>query len=326
MTLFMKDTELYKSGNKLANRTLQYICLPQFKPVTTADLPQIRLLLQRGVSRSCDYTVGGISLWSDWFEYEYCIVRNTLFIKGLSESNRQETAFSLPIGDMGINESIDLLQHYCSIKNMPLVFSAIPEDCMNMFCDVRRAGIEALDAWSDYVYNAADLATLAGKRFQKKRNHVNRFVAENPGYEMRVVTADDYGELAVFFDALRDADDADDSVMARYEGESVAQMLAAGNPAGFEGALLRDNSGSVVAFTFGEVIGDTLHVHIEKMRHDVPGAGAAINKMYVESMLSRYPQIRYVNRQDDAGDEGLRQAKLSYNPAFILKKYNVYIK
>ena len=113
--------------------------------------------------------------------------------------------------------------------------------------------------------------------------------------------------------------------MALYEMNAVRTMLAQGNIYGFEGALLRDNSQQIVAFAFGEVHGDTLHVHIEKMRHDVNGAGAAVNKMYVELMMQRHGEIRYVNRQDDAGDEGLRRAKLSYNPAFILKKYNIIL-
>jgi hypothetical protein len=318
----MKDMSI--THDCVTTQSLQLVSLPKFKPITLSDLPKIKSVLQCAPSRSCDYTIGGIYLWIEWFNYEYSIVNNTLFIKGRSENNPNITAFSLPIGEMDIDRAVDLLKHYCSVHNMPLVFSAIPDDCMSMFSKYVDARVEPLSAWSDYVYNASDLATLSGKKFQKKRNHVNRFIADNPNYKFESITADALPELCHFFYDLQSAS-TDVSPMAQYEATSVLEVLLSGNALGFEGALLRDNDGKIVSFTFGEVVGDTLHVHIEKMNHDVAGAGAAINKLFVEQMLARHQDIKYVNRQDDAGDEGLRRAKLSYNPAYILNKYNVYI-
>jgi hypothetical protein len=321
----MDEIDIDKTSIRLLDRTLQRVCMPEFKPVTMSDLPQIRSVLQRAVSRSCDYSVGGIFLWINWFKYEYCIRCNTLFIKGLSENDPNVTAFSMPIGEMSLEQSVEILRLYCRTHGLPLVLSAIPEDCLSRFDNIKNAGLEPLDAWSDYIYNATDLATLAGKKLQKKRNHFNRFVAENPDYKFEVIDNANYDELGRFFANLRN-DDTDCTTMACYEADNVARLLREHNPIGFDGALLRNNSGNIAAFTFGEVIGDTLHVHIEKMRHDINGAGAAVNKLFVEHMLGRYQGIKYVNRQDDAGDPGLRQAKLSYNPTFILKKYNIHIK
>ena len=87
--------------------------------------------------------------------------------------------------------------------------------------------------------------------------------------------------------------------------------------------MLRGNGGKVVAFTVAEIIGDTLIVHIEKMNHDVSGAGESINKLFAAEMLMRYPGLKYINREDDAGDPGLRKAKQSYHPAAMLRKFNV---
>ncbi|MDE6611839.1 MAG: phosphatidylglycerol lysyltransferase domain-containing protein, partial [Muribaculaceae bacterium] len=94
---------------------------------------------------------------------------------------------------------------------------------------------------------------------------------------------------------------------------------------GMEGAMLRDGSGEIVAFTAGEIIGDTLVLHIEKMRHSVAGAGETINQLFAGRMLERHPGLLYINREDDAGDPGLRYAKESYHPAFKLRKYNVLL-
>ena len=76
--------------------------------------------------------------------------------------------------------------------------------------------------------------------------------------------------------------------------------------------------GNIVAFTIGEPMSeDTFVVHIEKAFADVQGAYPMINQQFVEHECAAY---KYINREDDAGSEGLRKAKLSYKPAFLVEK------
>lgn len=83
------------------------------------------------------------------------------------------------------------------------------------------------------------------------------------------------------------------------------------------GGLLRIN-GEVVAFTIGEPIcEDTFVVHIEKAYADIQGAYPMINQQFVEHECKQY---KYINREEDTGAEGLRKAKLSYRPAFLVEK------
>ena len=87
--------------------------------------------------------------------------------------------------------------------------------------------------------------------------------------------------------------------------------------------MLSTPSDGIVAFTLGEVIGDTLYVHIEKMSHDIAGAGETINRLFASMMTTIHPSVQYINREEDVGDPGLRHAKESYHPLELLKKYNV---
>lgn len=146
----------------------------------------------------------------------------------------------------------------------------------------------------------------------------------NPGYSVERI---DFGNLMdvrrAYIDFL-----GRQSVDASSAAEESAQTLSVIENYGaypFVGILLRDDSERIVAFTIGEVIGDTLYTHIEKMDHEVPGAGETVNKLFAEHIIARYPQVRYINREEDAGDEGLRQAKLSYHPAIILNKYDIVV-
>ena len=92
-----------------------------------------------------------------------------------------------------------------------------------------------------------------------------------------------------------------------------------------EGAALLDG-GEVIAVTMGSRMGkDTFDIHFEKAREDVEGAYAAVNCEFVRYLRLKYPEVRYLNREDDVGLEGLRKAKLSYNPDHMIPKYWAYL-
>lgn len=205
-------------------------------------------------------------------------------------------------------------------------FSAVPEDRLEDLTALGAESVEELSDWADYIYRATDLATLAGKRFNKKRNHVNRFIADNPGWRLDPLDDTTLPDTIRFFDSLDIESEKSDPAMAEFEREQCMTVLRNFANYPFEGAVLRDGNGDIVAFTAGETVGDTLILHIEKMRHDISGAGEAINKLFAERMLSAHPEIVYINREDDSGDPGLRYAKESYHPEFKLRKYNVLMK
>ena len=266
-------------------------------------------------------------MWIDYFNYRYCIISDTLFLQGVDEDNMDITAYSLPIGALPLSESIEMLRRHCLAAGEQLRFSAIPEDMLHLFVETGPSAVEELHNWSDYLYDASALATLAGNKLKRKRNHVNRFLADNPNAVFSPMTEADIHDCKALLTKLSEADRQEDiSITASVERTQVFEVLNAwaGTYSRYmTGACLRDNSGSLVAFTIGEIIGDTLFVHIEKMDHCVPGAGETINKMFAEYITSQHPQVLYINREEDVGDEGLRAAKLSYRPIRLLPKFNV---
>lgn len=307
-----------KSTRELPGTTLN------FKPMTMADIPAIMPLLPLSRSRANDFTIGGLLMWNEYFDYQYCIVKDTLFVKGVSEMNPGLVAFSLPIGRLPLKESVALIVDYCRREGLDLRFSAVPEDRIGELKAVIPGQMRQLVDWSDYIYDIQALATLSGKKLSKKRNHVNRFMADNPGYSLTPLTPQDVDPIRVAYHRWM----SDNELTASSAVEESIQTLSVLDNLDrypFEGAVLRDGNGNIVAFTLGEVIGDTLYTHIEKMDHNVAGAGETINKLFAGYMAQRHPALRYVNREEDAGDEGLRQAKLSYHPAIILTKYDLTV-
>lgn len=294
----------------------------RFMPLTVDDIPVILPYLKAAPSRTCDFTIGGILMWADYFNYTYCIYNDTLFIKGVTEDDVTRSAFSLPIGKMGLDESVELLRDYCRMNRMgQLLFSAVPEVAVEPLRLLGVKTVAPLDDWSDYLYDAEALASLTGKKLSKKRNHVNRFMADNPGFELLPLRQEMMGDVKKF---LREMPlPADKPALADIEREQVMRVLDRYDRYPFTGVVLTVPDRGIVAFSIGEVIGDTLYVHIEKMDHTVDGAGETINKLYAEYMYEMTSGLRYINREEDTGDPGLRKAKESYHPEIMLRKFNV---
>lgn len=176
-------------------------------------------------------------------------------------------------------------------------------------------------SFTDYIYHRDSLATLAGKKLQSKRNHANRFEREYPHYEYRPLTPDlipecwrleeEWAARQGVSKARLDADDEQHSMRRVFKHWDELGAMG--------GVILVDEK--VVAFTFGGAINyDTFDVCCEKADTEYEGAYAIINREFVRRIPEQYMLI---NREEDLGLEGLRRAKLSYQPAILLHKYSI---
>ena len=186
----------------------------------------------------------------------------------------------------------------------------------------------------DYIYTREKLAGLSGKKLHQKRNFINRFLAECSDWSYEPISARNIGECLEMNDEWCrlnhcPADDVEpeERPEEREPDNDLGQERCAVHNAlehFFElnmfGGLLRAN-GRVVAFTAGELYrGDCVMVNIEKAFLEPEGCYAMINNQFARSLPE---SVLYLNREDDAGDEGLRRAKLSYNPDIMVEKYDV---
>ena len=179
----------------------------------------------------------------------------------------------------------------------------------------------------DYVYSAEDLVFLRGKKFQNKRNFVSRFKKQE-GWTYEPITPQNIKECAVMSIKWCARYGCGKNPSMASESCSVKNALANYFKLGLCGGLLRLN-GEVVAFTIAEKTNsDTLLVHVEKAYADIPGAYPAISNEFllntiVADQATGQLAVKYINREDDAGDLGLREAKMQYHPLFLIEKYSV---
>ncbi|GHU95063.1 ABC transporter permease [Spirochaetia bacterium] len=164
----------------------------------------------------------------------------------------------------------------------------------------------------DYLYLRTDLAELAGKKYHKKRNLVNQFLSAYDHQEWPL-TVDLLPEALGVLDRWR-ADKGSDGDYA-----AAREALTLFRPLGLEGRLYFIN-GKPAGWCLGESLaqGKMFAVHFEKGIGEYKGIYQYINQAFAASLPEYYTHI---NREQDLGDEGLRQAKETYRPSGFVKKY-----
>ncbi|MDE5872184.1 MAG: phosphatidylglycerol lysyltransferase domain-containing protein [Muribaculaceae bacterium] len=278
--------------------------------------------LQMESGRTTDFSYAGILMWIDYFKYEYAISDDTLFIKGVVENDTNTPAFSLPVGKLSLKESLGKIRSYCDAHNISPVLSAVPEYALDELESAGISSINPLEDWGDYLYDAKMLSTLTGKKMGKKRNHVNKFESLYPGSRLEPLDATNIDRAIDFMTTVEEeGDDVPMAIEERRMTRKLLDLIKEGDIR-LEGAILMVGN-DIAAFTIGDVKNDTLFVHVEKASRTFEGSYEKINKEFASMMTARHPEIVYINREDDSGDEGLRKAKQSYHPVEILKKYNI---
>lgn len=294
-----------------------------FKPITHSDMPLIWEFLERENGRTTDFSYGGLFMWVDLFKYQYAVYDDTLFISGVVENHRDIPAFSLPLGNLTLEKSIKLLKEHCRVNGIPLELSAVPEYALEVLKSLNPLEIELLEDWGDYLYDAEMLSTLHGKKMAKKRNHVNNFITNHPDWHFEDLTPKN-AMKGLEFMKIYDSE-LDDTFMSKEESKLSKKLISCviDGDRILKGGLLYSDPENVCGITIGDIKGDTLFVHVEKATKAINGSYEMINHQFAAKMKELYPQIKYINREDDSGDSGLRKAKESYHPVDILRKYNV---
>lgn len=267
---------------------------------------------------SCEYSFANRFLWGRQkvaFIHDYLVM--------FSQFDRK-SVYPFPIGSGDIKPVLDAIIHDAHTRGIPCYLTCMSKaDCdllETLYPGMFRFHMDR-DSF-DYVYAIDDLADLKGRKFQKKRNHANRFDAEHPNY--RILPLDENTRAAAFCLLQRwYANRAEIDPLNDFHLEKIAaeRAFAFQKQLDLDGIVLVDGD-EVLAFTMASFLTpDTMDIHFEKAREDIPGAYNAINREFARYLRTKYPQLRWLNREEDMGMEGLRKAKLSYNPDHLVEKY-----
>lgn len=287
-----------------------------FKRPELEDKEVISSYFEKAPSRSCERTFANVYLWSRHYHVKYAIIEDALVFV----DDEFELAYAYPAGEpAAVKRALDWLMNYSREKGQPFKLYNVTED---NFAQLEtfypgRFTVEYDRDEADYVYEREKLATLAGKKLHGKRNHINKFKALYEDWQYEGLSDENVEECFQMALKWRNQNGCDEDEGKNAEMCVTLNSLRLYKELDLVGGLIRVK-GKIVAFCIGEAVcNDTFVVHVEKAFPDVEGAYPMINQQFVQHECMDY---QYVNREEDTGAEGLRKAKLSYRPAFLVEK------
>lgn len=289
-----------------------------FKSIGLEDKNWINKYLKESGYRGCEYSFSTMMLWKNIYLTEVAEFEETLCYR-CHFVNDMRYVYAFPAGNGDKKAAVDAMLKESHERGQKLVMRGFEEDIIPWIEEYFPGLFEistTQDAW-DYVYNVEDLSNLAGSKYHGKRNHIARF-KDSAGWHYEPLNESNKNKCWKMSEEWYRLQRANGNIgvlreqsVLKYALENMEILELTG------GVLYREDD--VVAFTIGEPFNDEIyHVHIEKAYSDIQGAYPMINQQYVLNEMQGY---KYVNREEDDGVAGLRRAKESYYPAFMIKKY-----
>ena len=291
----------------------------EFKSPTPADRSWVMPLVEASGAMGSESNFNNMYLWHRLYGQRLARLGDRLLVRA---GNEQGHRYLFPYGSGPLAPALEALAEDAAALGEKLNFICLSKEQKEQLEEVWPGRFEYdcewdRDSW-DYLYDVNKLADLAGKKLHSKRNHIHRFDEQFPDWMAEPITADNVADCVAMEKEWAAARDHDSTLSE--ETISILEALYLRDELELHGVLIRAG-GRVVAFSMGSFTNpECFDVHYEKAFGEIQGAYAVVNREMARMIRSRFPQVKWFNREDDLGLEGLRKAKLSYYPELLLEK------
>lgn len=296
-----------------------------FKPVEAEDLEKLNPFFCKRPNKTCDSVFLDSFIWREYYNVRYAVSDNKAILWLMDLDGK--TGSAMPICS---EEDLEyyfwkLVEYFNTELKAPLYINLADEEAVEQLglknMPYKFKITEQVDL-KDYLYDGNAMRTLSGKKLHKKKNHLNAFKREYEGrYEYRRLCCSDRGDVWKFLDRWREEKGEEVEEHLDYEVRGIHEILKNCSLLNvrMSGVYI---DGHLEAFTIGSYnpLEQMAVIHIEKANPEIRGLYQFINQQF---LIEEFPEAVLINREDDLGLEGLRKAKLSYNPIDYARKYQV---
>jgi hypothetical protein len=288
-----------------------------FRDFTISDREKIQKYTFAANFCGCDLAFANLYIWKFYFCTQITENEEFLFIRYWYDD---KLYFMLPLGNGDLKKAINLIEQNAEQECKPFRLQGLTPKMKEKVELVFPEKFEFISnrSYCDYIYLREELATLSGKKFQPKRNYINQFLRTFSDYEFLKITPEIVPQCIDLESVWKNRHNNIESPTRKAERRAITTALENFDELGLLGGALKVN-GKIVAFTYGSPINNSVFdIACEKADTEIIGAYAMINNLFAKQIPENFV---YLNREEDLGIEGLRKAKLSYQPYEILTKY-----
>lgn len=295
----------------------------QFKAITEEDAKVLPRFYAMRPTKSCEGMFLDNFLWQGYWPKEYAIVDDRAVLWRMCFDGEYYSCLPLCVAEDLPYYTALTQKYFNEVLGEKLVLYVDDEEAMEILKpDPEKYEILELTDDADYLYDAEKLRTLAGKKYHKKKNHVNAFLKEYEGrFEYRTLGPEDKMDMWRFLDRWRETKGTQVEDTLDPEVEGIHGLLNTHADVGCHmGGIYID--GQLEAFSIGIYNPDVemAIISIEKANPEIRGLYPFISQQF---LIHEFPEAKLVNREEDMGLPGLRKAKQSYNPIGFTRKFQL---
>nr|MDK2850196.1 uncharacterized protein [Candidatus Cloacimonadota bacterium] len=280
--------------------------MPGLNSLTLAHTLMLREYLGKYPRENCDYTITNLISWGMIYNNQFLIYKDRLVI-----FNPQYQYILFPVGEeLSVLELKELVLSFRSYYPKAEII-LFPPDYVQRHPELEEHfNIQEDRDWADYIYSTESMVELRGKKLAKKKNLISQFRRAYPEYKVMKITEDRADVILKFTHKWRRERDANGSYLMT-EFKAIENTLKYWQKLPSEGLIICLNYKIVAYSIFSPQTPDMATVHFEKFDPDKKGSSQVITWETARYLSGRY---KWINREQDIGLAGLRQAKLSYLP------------
>ena len=286
---------------------------PDFKMFSSKDRNLIHGFLDQYDQVSCEYSFFNLFCWQKEYGLCFCLYKDRLLIL-----DKKDNYFLMPLGKTLAPKKLAELSQNMKQLGKSCDIALVPHEYLIANPKIKKYYSAAPQKDSDeYIYSVKKLADLRGKKLQKKKNLISQFKRKYPDFCVKKIQ----GQLIIKSLTLaRNILDTSKGLIKTLleEHSALEQALSIINGSLMDGLAITVE-GKVVAFSiFSRLTPSTYDIHFEKSDLSFKGAAQVINHETAKYLKDK---CEYINREQDLGIKGLRQAKLSWDPHILFKPF-----
>ena len=288
----------------------------EFSIVTFDDIPLLTEYLNKANYQESNHNIINMFMWQTMFPLFKYVTDDYVLLLGKHEDL---LFLYMPLCEpQMIKEALLDGQRLFKQANIPFVLSTFTRKMKSVALEIfpNMHATTARDGY-DYVYDREKIVTLSGKKHQKRRNLLNKFAREYQGRAQLVPIQSFLKETIDFFEQTYEHSDDDYLIHERTGILHILTHLELFDSQG--AALLIDQK--VKGFLVTSCLTyDMVQINIEKADKAIPGIFQYMESEYFKLF---YPDVKYINKEDDMGYLNLRRAKMASKPVKLIAKYRL---
>lgn len=295
----------------------------KFKPISENDIETIASYFNLRKDKTCDSVFLDVFLWKDYYNVQFTIWEEKALFLIMKIDNEDFCALPMCKEEYLKDAFNALINYFNNTLNKKLKVYLADENGLNILkLDEKLFYSKEIEDAKDYLYSAESLKTLSGKKLRKKKNHINAFLRENEGnFYYETLFCNSSEKIWSFLKEwrIKKGENVEEHLDGELKGIKSILKNCEALKVNMAGIFIKNK---LEAFSIGSYneLEKMAIIHIEKANPNIRGLYPYINQQF---LINEFPYAEIVNREDDLGIEGLRKAKLSYDPIGYARKYRI---